>query len=468
MSDYLNTFDPLLIYSRDLSEFLKFNSTSFPMHTPSEEIVDRGGVFIQDNLLSLKTKETGSTGSTLEFSLPASDPKTEFIATEKFVDFRGKTYIIKQTEDIDDGLESRVSVYAERWWYVWTQKGISFEASYDGYDAPSAVNLIASSWMTDNIVWSNGVVEGEGILELDNTMGKSTLERLKDIESTWGGYLRFNLETKKIDLLSDPGRDLGVSLTYDRDIKSITRTVDTSNMVTRLLLFRKDGSIITSSSGQYYLYNYHWTNRAYDGSITFDDDYAANVAFFVARERLKQMSSPVISYDVSLSGVHHDIQILDKVSVRDKDFNRIVKTRVSELEIDYLQPQNSRMVLGNLLATLSTSAAYFPPANTSKVPMTPPENLKVVTEGYYDGELPTSRIIVTWTPRVFAATYLVDLYPGPTKKVYIASERDPARVVLERVTPGEEFYVTVCVTDSSGRMSPWVSPIKVTAVGPTT
>lgn len=464
-------FPPLLVYSADLKTILEFDSRAFPMYSPDEEIQEGDSVLIHDNLLSLKTKRVGSTGSTLQFSLPASDPKAAYLEVEKFVRFDDKLYIIKNVEDIHEGLDWRVSVYAERWWYAWTQNGTSVDINFDGYDAPSAVSYVVSSWMTDGVVWSPGIVQGTGIFQIDTSMGKSTMERLKEIEQTWGGYLQINLDTKTVDLLKDPGRDVGVVFTYDKDIKSITRTVDSSKLTTRLIPVRKDGSNIVSPSGSYYLYNYYWTNRQYDSVIEFDDDYDPNAAYHFAREQLKQLSVPTISYNVALSNIispgrsYKEFDVLDKVSVMDRDFNRIVKARISELEIDYLEPQNSRMVLGNLLSNLSSTAPYIPPATQSTVPMLAPQDVIVSSEGYYDGEKPQSRVIVSWTPTESGADYLVELHPI-TERLVEGITSSTRTETFPNISPGEVVMVSICALGPNGRRSPWSDPVKVTAVGP--
>lgn len=463
-------FSPLLVYNGNLNELLKFNTSGFPMDSPSEGVVYKDGVFIQDNLLSLKTTEVGSTGSTLEFSLPAEDSKASFLAVEKFVDFENKTYIIKEIRDIHEGLEWRVEVYAERWWYAWTQNGTTLELSYDGYDAPSAINKVVSYWTTDNTVWSQGDVEGDGIYAMDNSIGISTMERLKTVEGIWGGYLIIDINTKKVHLLKDPGNDHGIVFNYDHDVAAIRRTVDSSDMVTRAILVREDGTIITQFQGKDYVYNYTWTNRVYDGVLTFKNNMYETDAYTIARNKLKELSRPKISYEISLASVnspnhtYKDFAILDKVSVHDENFNRIVKARIVELEIDYLEPYRSRMVLGNRLSNLAPETKYETTVPEGLIPPQKPDprlEFSLESFGYMDGELSRSKIQVNWN---MSLTYwtglLIELDDGT---IYEAAASDLV-YYIDGLKPGTVVWVSLMPTMGNLK-DRWTDPKKIVTVG---
>lgn len=464
-------FSPILVYNGNLNELLTFNTSGFPMYSPDEEVTDKNGVFIQDNLLSLKTMETGSTGSTLEFSLPAEDSKAPFLAVEKFVDFENKTYIIKEIKDIHEGLEWRVEVYAERWWYAWTQNGTTIDLGYDGYDAPSAINEVVSYWMTDDIVWSQGDVEGDGIYAMDNSMGISTMERLKTVEGIWGGYLIIDINTKKVHLLKDPGNDHGIVFNYDHDVAAIRRTVDSSDMVTRAILVREDGTIITQFQGKSYVYNFTWTNRIYDGVLTFKNNMYETTAYNIARNKLKELSRPKISYEISLASLnspnhsYKDFAILDKVSVHDENFNRIVKARIVELEIDYLEPYRSRMVLGNRLSNLALETKYETTVPEGLIPPQDPDpklEFSLESFGYMNGDLPRSKIQVNWN---MSLTYwtglLIELDDGT---VYEATASNYV-YIIDNLRPGTVVWVSLMPTNGNIR-DKWTDPKKIVTVGP--
>lgn len=464
---------PLMVYNASVRDIARYVSLLLP--DSGETVEDPDGVFIQDNLLSLKTLDIGSTGSVLTLSIPSSDPKAAYLQVEKFIDFKGKSYIIKNTQESFEGSETILNVHAERWWYHFLHGGHSMITGYDGYDAATAISHIMMAWKSGEVNWSAGVVDNSAVLPYQITTVKNTLERLKEIESLWGGYLMFDLGEKKVHLIEDPGRDRGVYFTYDHDVKSITRTVDTSELVTRLQLFRPSGIYIFSPSGTYIETNYQWTDRAYDGYLTFGDEYTEQAAWLIAREYLKTVSLPKISYSVTLAdltGREEEIdrfEVLDKVSVYDKNLDRVVKARIEEMEIDWIEPHRSKVVLGSRLSNLSSQRTFIPQnfGGVGDIPNAP-EVWDAVSVGYYDGEKPSSKIVAVWDAVTHATNgkeinisyYMVDISPLTT---YNTPQLSTELLGLE---PGITVNVSLCAVSDKGVPSVWTDPIEVTTIGP--
>lgn len=462
--------EPLLVYKDSLESVLHYQ---FP-GDPGSETTDRESSIVIDNLLSLKTLDIGSTGSVLSLSLPATDAKAGAFQVESFIDFKGRTYIIKEAEEKVSGNERILEVIAERWWYIFLRGGVITPLVQAITDPGVAISTILSRWFTGAVPWEVGSFTSTSLYPWSSDSGGNALEDLKKIEEMWGGYLVFDHRNRRVSLLDDPGLDNGVYFTYERDVKSMTRTVDTSDLVTRLFPFYSNGLLIASSTGKYYEENFQWTDRRYEGVVTFDESYTSDAALLYTREVLKTLSMPKITYSVALTGLHgregiNVVNVLDKVSVYDSEFKQVVKARVEELSIDWLNPENSTITLGSRLNNLSNSGSLVPPnfGGEGNAPATPTD-LVVVSNGYYDGDIPLSAIAVGWSPvtkdvkggNIEISYYMLDVSPIST---YNTPQTTSEVYGLE---PGLQLQVSVCAVSTKGVPSRWSDPVTVTTVAP--
>jgi phage minor structural protein len=256
----------------------------------------------------------------------------------------------------------------------------------------------AMSFLLAETRWSVGIVEVDGTTNLQYDDYATALQRLLELATAFSGELLFRVEmvngklfARYVDLLERRGSDTGKQFTYDKDIKSIKRTVDTTDVVTALIGVGKG-----DESGNYVTFeDVSWSTEHGDpvdkplGQDWVGDDEAAaqwgvggRHLFGVYQcdsengidllnktwEQLKTQSQPKITYEMDvallefLAGYEHErVRLGDTVVVYDKTFSPVVlvNARIQELEISFTNPDNNKATLSNFTQAKSNITAQL-------------------------------------------------------------------------------------------------------------
>lgn len=123
-------------------------------------------------------------------------------------------------------------------------KHISFDLNKKGFDkvidmTDNPTNIITE--ILEDTSWTLGTVDSSlnsKIRTVQLGSKSNTLEMLNKVSELFNGYLRFNGNTKTVDLVENIGNANGeVGFRYKKNLKNIKRNVNTENIVTRLWVY---------------------------------------------------------------------------------------------------------------------------------------------------------------------------------------------------------------------------------------
>ncbi|MBU8768310.1 phage tail spike protein [Cytobacillus oceanisediminis] len=343
---------------------------------------------------------------TFEFSVPADHEAAAHVKENNLVAFKDEDgdfqlFQIYKIEEEHNGTEIVTRADAEH---------AFFEMNDDIIEDLRTVNGTANSAMDDalsNSRFKKGTVADLG-LRTTNFYYESAISSIQKIISTWGGELkkRINFDGSAItgrfvDLLARRGADTGKRFEFTKDLVSIKRTVDTSNLKTAL--YGRGKGEETEVGG--YTRRIDFTDVVWNGSGIdpvdkpfgqkwvgdpvalerfgrIDPDTGKKIHRFGIFEdgeetdsealldktwnALQSTNTPRITYEMNVldleqvAGLSHEkVRLGDTVFVIDKEFKPAlrVEARVIEIKRDLANPENTEIILGNFLPLFTDLAS---------------------------------------------------------------------------------------------------------------
>ena len=326
--------------------------------------------------------------STYEFKCPADG--TESIKVENYVaiqDLDGQLVLFKIREiqtfrDSDGKLYKQV--FAENA-ALELLKTIVRPRSFSGVTATQVLTDILQGTL-----WQVGIVEITDVNNIEFTDYITAIEAIQNIKDTYGGEIRYRVELnggqiykRNIDLLQHRGQYTGKRFTYSKDIKSITRTEDTSELYTAVIglgkadengvvptikdvtgtFTNKNGTTVTKYAGQDYIGDPDALARWSDDGQHLMGVYKTEetVPFVILQktwEFLQQHTEPKLSYEVDvalleqIAGYEHEkARIGDTVIVEDLSFEPalVLEARIVEMGISLADPNQNYVKLSNFV-----------------------------------------------------------------------------------------------------------------------
>lgn len=326
--------------------------------------------------------------STYEFKCPADG--TESIKVENYVaiqDLDGQLVLFKIREiqtfrDSDGKLYKQV--FAENA-ALELLKTIVRPRSFSGVTATQVLTDILQGTL-----WQVGIVEITDVNNIEFTDYITAIEAIQNIKDTYGGEIRYRIELnggqiykRNIDLLQHRGQYTGKRFTYSKDIKSITRTEDTSELYTAVIglgkadengvvptikdvtgtFTNKNGTTVTKYAGQDYIGDpdalARWSD---DGQhlmgVLKTEETVPFVILQKTWEFLQQHIEPKLSYEVDvalleqIAGYEHEkARIGDTVIVEDLSFEPalVLEARIVEMGISLADPNQNYVKLSNFV-----------------------------------------------------------------------------------------------------------------------
>jgi len=317
---------------------------------------------------------------------------------------------IQKVEDDDNGIVER-SIYATH-----IAGDLAFEYVEDIRPTGSAESIL-TALLTDS-VWEVGTVSDLGSSHIQFYY-ESIKSGISKIIEEMGGEVQYRLVLsgseithRYIDILESRGAVTGKRFSYTKDLIDMHRTIDMSNVITRCYGFGKGEEIISETGETSYgrRINFNdivWTTGGGDpvdkpadqkyvedagaialygtrmGKAIFDDETDAEIVLELTWGYLQTNKEPIVSYEANvlllekLSGYSHDaVRLGDTVVVIDKAITPEIKVsaRVLRLEKNLLSIDQSKVIIGNFIETLTGQVN---------------DNVKVITryrdrEGAYD------------------------------------------------------------------------------------
>lgn len=291
---------------------------------------------------------------TLEFDIPLAHKIVPFLQPErKLYLYNNKRMYIIRTVVKTKAQERICHVYCEALWYELLDYAYFSKANdTTRYTLTQAVQQVLSD--TD---WTVGIVQTSDVHAY--TIEQNTkLYVLKYIAKVWGVEMHFDTVAKTINFYTDYGERTTDVYRFEPsgNISTMSRTIDTRNLTTRVYMYGQDGMTIREINGGYdYLENFSWYESQFAKSViksyTIEDERFNDVESMRAymNEYLDTYSKPIVTYEIELAVSEQKAGLGDYAYVQDYDLDIKVWTRIIEKATNYSEPQLSRAIFDSFV-----------------------------------------------------------------------------------------------------------------------
>ncbi|UQX56132.1 phage tail protein [Cytobacillus pseudoceanisediminis] len=459
---------------------------------------------------------------TFEFSVPADHEAAAHVKENNLVTFKDEDgdfqlFQIYKIEEEHNGIEIVTKAYAEH---------AFFEMNDDIIEDLRTVDGTADSAMTDALSKSRfkkGTVADLG-LRTTNFYYESAISSIQKIISTWGGELkkRINFDGSAIigrfvDLLARRGADTGKRFEFTKDLVSIKRTVDTSNLKTAL--YGRGNGEQTETGG--YTRRLTFADVVWNGSGLdpvdkplgqqwvgdpvaleqfgrIDPDTGKKIHRFGVFEdgeetdpealldktwnALQSTNTPRITYEMNvldleqITGLSHEkVRLGDTVFAIDKEFTPElrVEARVIEIKRDLVNPENTEIILGNFLPLFTDLASRLKnieskvdgrtgvwdnpgeigPIDDTDFADITPQKPNVTASGAF------SKVIIEWDADLSSYVKEYEVYvstvPNFTPDISNLVARATTSVFVYEGEPNQQYYIRVRGMNRAGTAGPF-------------
>lgn len=332
-----------------------------------EAVIDGAySIMVEDELLS-----TSGGHETLTFLISNYDKKRRLLSNERELEVQGRRYIIRVVEDLK-GTSNVCTVTCDAIWYDLNDGELKTLMHSDSTTIDARTSIAQQLDGTD---WSVGTVDVTATRPRHTSENVETsLYNLRQICGNFGGDLYFDTARKTVSLLANMGVRHQKVFRYEKNTRSIKRTVDTRNLFTRFTLIGKDSdgndvTVADINGGKDYVENYEWTdwlgiprkvkwNRKVDQRFSDKQNMLDHM-----KSWLNTYSKPIVSYQLDVSLFEVSPNLGDYVYVRDDDLGvngwlRVVsrKRNILEPHLSTVQLESSQAsVIDTIVSTSATS-----------------------------------------------------------------------------------------------------------------
>jgi len=305
---------------------------------------------IIENPLELQLNQELNGKDTIEFTIPYDDINARYLVNEEIVRLLESDYIIRTvTKTRDRDGKKTISVYGEAVWY-----NLQYASPLNITSWSEATPKQVFNDILQDTEWSLGEVTSTTLRDfsIDSEL-TNRLKALRDATDLWGGTLFFDIKERVVHLIEGDLGDPGVSIVYQKNMKTIEAIYDTQDLITRLYPYGKGSlTIEDANNGQLYVENYQYTNAV--RVRTFKDTRFTNPYYLKekAEEILEQLSLPRASYSITaadlsdLAGLEHEAFKLGYlVRVYDEELDVNLKTQIVKWSYNVLEPWNTELEL---------------------------------------------------------------------------------------------------------------------------
>ena len=344
-------------------------------------------------------KETFTTGEVneLTFSYPINSPKWECLSNENLILFNGEYYRIKTPVLSDSSDAGTLATITCRHLSETLQTTI---VSLDEITPKTATELMKIALCYENdkptLGWSVGKVDVDQTIKRGlESSEQSSFENILGIAEKFDAFPIFHSSTLTVDLLANTANEDTPSLNLEegRQLKSISVTYDTSEMITRLYCFGGDddnGNELTimnvNPTKLPYIENFQYF---YDLGYT-DDDIKAHPELFIKTNvwrdsnyydeqdlyndgllELSKVAKPKVTVTISALDMSKynrfqslDLNIGDCVKVSDSRLNISTVCNVTSRTIDYENEHILTLTLSDNIEYKSVLSKLFSNSST--------------------------------------------------------------------------------------------------------
>lgn len=292
---------------------------------------------------------------TLEFDVPLANKIVPHLQPErKLYLYNNKRMYIIRTVTKTKAEQKICHVYCEALWYELLDHSYFSKPASDTirYTLTQAVNQVL-----EGTGWTVGTVQSNDLHAY--TIDQNTrLYVLKYISKVWGVEMHFDTVARTVSFYTDYGERTTDVYRFEPsgNVSTMSRTIDTQNLTTRIYMYGEDGITIADINGGFdYIEDYSWYDSQFATRVikcyTIEDerfnDPEAMRAYML--EYLAIYSKPVITYEIELAVSEQKAGLGDYAYVQDYDLDIKIWTRIIEKETNYSEPQLSRAVFDSFV-----------------------------------------------------------------------------------------------------------------------
>ncbi|KIL46922.1 hypothetical protein KP77_24900 [Jeotgalibacillus alimentarius] len=259
-----------------------------------------------------EVREVLTMGETvLSFSIPQNSDSAKLIELENFIVYEDQKFIIKQADYSESGKKT-ISVKATHVYIELIDEYIPRVVEFYGVSCQTAVNEVLFG--TD---FSVGSINAPGLHDIDLTE-INVLKALQMIREKWNVDLWFDNRTVH---LGNRSRMTDVEIKYGKNLKALSYPSTTSNIITRLYVYGKDGLTLEGLTGLRYVDSPYigMYRRPKRGEVRFNDIDDPSELLYEAQKYLDTVDKIQFSYKVDF--LHEeDIRLGDVVHITHTPF----------------------------------------------------------------------------------------------------------------------------------------------------
>lgn len=326
---------------------------------------------------------------TLTLTVPGDHEDAQYLKVGNLLVFRDldgnfQAFEISRTEEKHEAA-LQVTVFCHHVFVELRDEWIHGKTTLTNVTAQQALQAILAGTL-----WEPGIVEDLGLHQITFGM-ENVLQALTHFVAVFNAELAFRVEfeghsisRRYVDAFVQRGARRGKRFEWRKDLHGITRTVDDSELKTALYGYGKEddaGNRVTFENvewdswwdpadkpkGQRWVGDPEALARWGRGSRhrfgVFEDNEETDPERLLQKtwEHLQKIKEPRISYDMDvmelerLAGYRQEaVRIGDTVAVVDHEFQPPlrIEARVVQIERDLVDPENTRVVIGNYLPSL--------------------------------------------------------------------------------------------------------------------
>ncbi|MEN0650579.1 phage tail spike protein [Caldifermentibacillus hisashii] len=306
--------------------------------------------------LDLEGERIDDGSSTLKLSLSLN----ENIITEQMIIFRRNRYIISEFEI--NKSERRINIICDALWVELNDTPIEDFTVSNG----DSINNIGNAILKDT-GWTMGEVPVDNNKYFLSEQGKTALYLLRRLAMITGTFIRFDTLNRKVNLYVKEEESPSFFLHYKKNIKGITKTVTAPRATVIYPYGKNDLTIGSVNSGKNYIEDYSWYESLgislEDAKKRFKKTQIIKDARFIfpgnlmrwAKEKLKLLSQPQISYEIDSLNLEADVG--DVGYVVDEEIDVKVKVKVVRI-IEYLDKSKNKYELNYLIPGIQDSEMF--------------------------------------------------------------------------------------------------------------
>lgn len=331
--------------------------------TPTAVAVEDCVSAVMEEQLVTKTKGY----FTLTIVFPLENPASRYFKNERNILVDKYIFTVKKITK-QKSSSKNITIECEALWYQISDGTPIMMSTSEG----AGTAIISGGWArgrTDELInalvlrngWSYRYVDVIKNHNFKITPNSSRLYMLRYLSGLAECEINFDTTNKRVDFLSSVGSDTYKVITYEKNLRGITRIDDTSKLCTRVYMFGADGVTVADINGglEYVEDNSYFTSQSIPPRII--SHVISDERFSIKESMLDYMklylatySKPIVSYQIDEFIIGESLNIGDSLIIHDRDLGIQEQHRVIERTIDLIEPDKSTYVLDNAIEDLSS------------------------------------------------------------------------------------------------------------------